>query len=179
MLKKIALIFIIFILSAHSAVSITAGERYPIDRTEYIEKLLQDNLAPLTRYTCTLVPRGFVISVAEEDFFENNSGCITSRGEIILRVLGKILKEVNRECTIEGHSEEVLAQNSIYKSDWELSIVRAEAILHYLIENSEIPIEKIHSIGFGDIMPYENKVTKKQFSNNRINFVIFDYHATR
>lgn len=179
MLKKITIIFIILIFSTQSAVCISMGERYPLDRTKYIEQLLQDNLAPLTRYTCTLVPRGFVISIAESDFFENNSACITPRGKIILNVLGEILKEVNRECTIEGHSEEVLSQNSIYKSDWELSIVRAETILRYLIENSEIPTEKIHSIGFGEILPYESKVTKKQFTDNRINFVIFDYHATR
>ena len=149
------------------------------DKAPYIPQLLEDKLPPDTHYTCTLVPRGFIISIAESDFFEKNSAEITLQGAVLLNSMGEVLEEINNECTIEGHSEETLEPNSVYKNDWEISIARAESVLRYLINNSGICPRRIHSIGFGDIMPYAENVTKKKFTNSRINFVIFDYSVTR
>ena len=149
------------------------------DKAPYIPKLLEEKLPPYTHYTCTLVPRGFIISIAESDFFEKNSAEITEQGAILLNSMGEVLEEINNECTIEGHSEENLEPNSIYKSDWEISVARAESVLRYLINHAGICPKRIHSIGFGDIMPYAENVTKKKFTNSRINFVIFDYSVTR
>lgn len=180
--KTVVLIFFLFIFQppVFSIGRVVVPHNINVeDKAPYIPKLLEEKLPPYTHYTCTLVPRGFIISIAESDFFEKNSTEITPQGAVLLNAMGEVLEEINNECTIEGHSEEVLESNSVYQNDWEISVVRAESVLRYLIKYAEICPRRIHSIGFGDIMPYAENVTKKKFTNSRINFVIFDYSVSR
>ena len=179
MLKKILLLVFMLICSVQVVFCIEESNEVDSASVEwkipYIKSTLDKKLKPLADFTFTRVPRGIVISIAEDEFFLKNSSEITKQGEKLLDILGEVLKEINNECTVEGHSEEVLPENSVYKNTWEITVTRAENIVDYLIVHGYVLPRRIHSIGFGEFMPFERNVTGRDFTDNRVNFVIFDY----
>jgi chemotaxis protein MotB len=120
-----------------------------------------------------------MLSVAHEELFDGNSDTISPNGQIILQYIATLLNTFENNCTIEAHTEERLSKTGIYKEDWEISIVRANVIAHYLVEIHDIPSERVFPIGFGKIMPFKDNVSQEDFQDNRIDFVIFDYTVSR
>ena len=144
-----------------------------------IIKEINKNIPKKNSVTYTEVPRGIILSIAQEEFFDNNSDKISENGKILLSHIANLLNKFNNNCTIEAHSEERLTPDNIYRDDWEISIVRASKIAEYLSKNFQIENGRLFPVGFGKIMPFRGNVAPKDFFDNRIDFVIFDYSVTR
>lgn len=129
--------------------------------------------------TITTVPRGIILSIAQSELFDENSDRISHCGKILLAKIADLLNNFGNKCTIEAHTEERLDKNGIYEEDWEISIVRANAVAEYMVKILGIESERIFPLGFGKIMPFFENVAPKDFADNRIDFVIFDYTVRR
>lgn len=123
----------------------------------------------------TQVPRGLIVSIPTNKFFYSNSVRLTENGKHLLDIIAEILNTFNNSCAIESHTDETFQMNSIYKEDWEISIHRANILTEYLIKQGGLTSDRLYPIGYGSIMPFNDK----KFTNNRIDFVIFDYTARR
>lgn len=172
-------IAIFCIISVNTAVSTESGySDFEAEKPLIIEEI-NKNIPKKNSVTYTEVPRGIILSIAQEEFFDNNSDKISKNGKILLAHIASLLDKFNNNCTIEAHSEELLTPDNIYRDDWEISIVRATKIAEYLSENFQIKNGRLFPVGFGKIMPFRGNVAPKEFFDNRIDFVIFDYSVTR
>lgn len=127
----------------------------------------------------TKVPRGLILSIAEEEFFSPDKYLIKASGKEILNRIIYVLQKYDNDCVIESHTDEVLPKESIYSYDWELSIARANTIADYLVKVGKISSGRVFPLGFGEFMPFKENVSRKGFSDKRVDFVIFDYDVTR
>lgn len=127
----------------------------------------------------TKVPRGLVLSIAEEEFFSPDKYLIKASGKDILNRIIYVLQKYDNDCVIESHTDEVLSEDSIYSYDWELSIARANTIADYIVKVGKISSARVFPLGFGEIMPFKDNVSQKGFRDKRVDFVIFDYDVTR
>lgn len=127
----------------------------------------------------TKVPRGLVLSIAEEEFFSPEKYLIKASGKDILNRIIYVLQKYDNDCVIESHTDEVLSEDSIYSYDWELSIARANRIADYIVKVGKISSARVFPLGFGEIMPFKDNVSQKGFRDKRVDFVIFDYDVTR
>lgn len=126
------------------------------------------------------VPRGLILSIAEDKLFTENSSRLTLEGEELLKSIAEVLREFNNNCAIESHTdEEIHSRCSSFKEAWEISIPRANAVAAYLIKNCSIDPARLYPIGYGSIMPFKENVALKDFTDNRVDFVIFDYSSKR
>ena len=181
--KKVTVLIVITVLMRSNTITCA----YKISNNEieakkpYIIEEIKRILPSKDGITYTSVPRGIVLSIAQTEIFEENSTKISNQGRQILKYIAHILNKFDNQCTIEAHTEEILYQtDNAYNEDWEISIVRANKIADYIVNDLDIQADRIFSIGFGKIMPFKNTVDNKtEFPNNRIDFVIFDYTATR
>ncbi len=159
------------------------GTAFAINYSDYqnIIREIVSNLPQKDTITYTSVPRGIILSIAQAEFFDNNSVNISESGKYLLKSIAEILGNFDNQCTIEAHSEESINRNRYLNSeDGEVSIVRANKIADYIVNELGISTDRIFPIGFGKIMPFKNTVDDTtDFPNNRIDFVIFDYTATR
>ena len=149
-------------------------------RSSYVQNEFKKNLplnASEIRYI--KVPRGLIVSIAENIFFAQNSTRISPKGQQLLQSIAMVLSKFNNKCVIESHTDETIEQASGYKEDWEISIHRANVIAQYLIQCCKVSSDRIYTIGFGNTMPFNEKISDSQFTDNRINFVIFDYTFRR
>ena len=127
----------------------------------------------------TKVPRGLILSISEDEFFLPHNYSIKSSGSEILNRIIYVLRQYDNDCVIESHTDEVLPRDSIYSYDWELSIARANGIANYLVKVGKISSGRVFPLGFGEFMPFKENVSRKGFSDKRVDFVIFDYDVTR
>ena len=81
----------------------------------------------------------------------------------------------NETIRIEGHtdSDPIKRTKQAYKSNWELSAVRATTVLHYLIDNCHLDPKKLYLAGFGKYQPVaSNKDKSGKKKNRRVEIVV-------
>jgi len=175
--KKFYSAIFILVLITGIALKVFAVE-YDAYKPEIIEDI-KNNITLKDTIRYTTVPRGIILSIAQSELFEDKSDQISLNGKKLLKFIANILESFDNQCTIEAHTEESVAHDN-YTENWEISIVRANRIASYIVNVLGVKTERIFPVGFGDIMPFKDNVDEKgNFSNNRIDFVIFDYTTTR
>ncbi len=140
-----------------------------------VENLFKERVKPAGQMLFTYVPRGLIISIEENVFFKDNHEKISCNSLETLNEIGKIINLSGANWVIEGHTEHT--NNMRFKTDWELSLARANNIVLYLMRCSKVSPEKIMPIGYGEFMPFLDR--SKSNMNKRIDFVILDYEAKR
>jgi len=88
-----------------------------------------------------------------------------------------VLKEDFPDTTIriEGHtdSDPLKRTKNVYKSNWELSALRASNVLHYLVDSCRLDPKKLYIAGFGKHQPVaSNKSKEGKKKNRRVEIVI-------
>ncbi len=127
----------------------------------------------------TKVPRGLIISINEQYFFERGSIKIKQSSLYILDAIISVFKNIDNLCVIEDHSDADGVGESNYNSNWELTIARSTNIVQYFIRYGGISPEKVFGYGFGEFMPFKDNVSETGNMDNRIDFVFIDYEARR
>ncbi|HEU5406431.1 MAG TPA: OmpA family protein [Nitrospira sp.] len=82
-----------------------------------------------------------------------------------------------RMIRIEGHTDNVEIGPSLksrYPSNWELSKVRANGVLRYLVEKGGVEAERISAVGLGDTKPTSaNTVEEGRTRNRRVEILLY------
>ena len=81
----------------------------------------------------------------------------------------------NATIRIEGHtdSDPLKRTKNVYKSNWELSALRASNVLHYLVDSCRLDPKKLYIAGFGKHQPVaSNKSKGGKKKNRRVEIVI-------
>lgn len=143
--------------------------------TSDIEKLFRNNLNLGDCILYSTVPRGLIVSINSIVFFDDGKDEIKECSKEILNRIAQILKFIQNPCVIEGNTTKDTYTTSIYRSDWEISMVRAERIADYLIKAGNLNHNQIRAIGFGEMMPFADNVSSEGNLNQRIDFVILNY----
>lgn len=152
---------------------------YDISEMKKIEELFKTTVKPQGTMLFAYVPRGLIISIDEDVFFNEAQDKLKKEGLCTLNEIGAVLAQTDKSCVIEGHTESVDPENSSFNENWELSLARAHSITMYLMRYTKISPERLYCIGYGEFMPYVDNVSKDAEMNNRIDFVIIDYEAER
>ena len=174
---KIIIIFICLTFGVLYAPIVYA--EYDVAEMKRIEELFKTTVKPGGAMYFTYVPRGLIISIDENVFFNEAQEKIKKEGVCVLNEIGAVLAQTKKSCVIEGHTEDADPNLSSYKENWELSLARAHSITMYLMRYLKISPERLYCIGYGEFMPYVDSVSKDAKMNNRIDFVIIDYEAER
>lgn len=174
-------ILLIFLLTNSVCYSIEKAQISTLIHNYYgptadIERLFRQNIniEPPVKYT--IVPRGLIVSIDSPVFFEDGKDEILETSKPVLAEIAEILKSLNNDCIVEGNTEIDTFENSKYKSNWELSMARADKIADYLIKFENVNPNRIKSIGFGELkpMPAYTKIV-----NDRIDFIIINYEPIK
>lgn len=109
------------------------------------------------------------VSMEESLLFASGSWAVDPKGKEALKQLGSVLEtqpEVN--ILIEGHTDNVPYKGSgQIKDNWDLSVVRATAIVKILVENSNINPQQLTAAGRSEYLPLSPEDTKEAKASNR------------
>ncbi len=146
-------------------------------KTDEIKNFVKNELSDYKEIMFTSVPRGLVISVATDDLFSDGEAEILEDSHNFLKKIGKIINLIGKPCVIEGNALTQKEGDEI--SNIELSLMRADEIVEFLIKKCDISPNTLRAIGFGKMMPFDDNVSYKGHMNKRIDFVILNYEAKR
>lgn len=110
---------------------------------------------------------GIRLRMLATHFYEPGSYRIRRTAETELDSVAKILKELGRTVTIEGHTDDSPANGEM--TNWEISALRASYIVRYFISKHDFPTTKIIAAGYGDTRPIgDNRTQSGRALNRRI-----------
>ena len=138
-------------------------------RSEFFGKL-KDILGD--RKDIVIVGDRFILQ--SEILFESGSAKIGGQGLnqltniaiALSQISEKIPKGVDWVIQIQGHTDNIPISNSIYPSNWELSVSRAISVAQIMINNG-IPPDKISVAGYGEYRPLIKKNDQVSLKKNR------------
>ncbi len=121
----------------------------------------------------TKVQRGYSIRIHNEILFEKGSTQLSEEAKRVLKKILPLLLYVDNPIVIEGHTDNTPVKwGGRYKDNFDLSLHRALAVAHFLIDNG-LSVERIGVAGLGDLKPVvPNDTPEHRARNRRIEIVI-------
>lgn len=119
--------------------------------------------------------RGLVISMSNSILFDSGTATIKSDNNLNLKTMGKLLNSMPNYIRIEGHTDNLPINNTKFKSNWELSVIRATNVGEILIDETGINPERISVLGYGEFRPIaDNSTDEGRAKNRRVDIIIMD-----
>jgi chemotaxis protein MotB len=118
------------------------------------------------------------VDVAEKIFFDSGRATLKESGKEVLAKVGEALKSYeNKVIRVVGYTDNVpiaKATQSIYPTNWELSVARATNVVRFL-QDVGIPPERMVAAGRGEYSPVaSNDTPEGRQKNRRIEIMLID-----
>jgi chemotaxis protein MotB len=124
----------------------------------------------LSQYALVLVDEQKIRLIMNDPLlFEPGSDTLTRDSRIVLRGFSNSLKKVKNPILIEGHTDNENVHNEYFESNWDLSMMRAYAVLRFFVDEmgmSEKQFTLIANAGNKPLVP--NKNSKNRAMNRRV-----------
>lgn len=138
--------------------------------SETISKLVEDignNGQTLAGIEIYQDERGLVISFKEKLFFDIGKANLRTAAIDVLSKVGDTLREDQHRIRVEGHTCDLPIRTSVYPSNWELSTARATNVARFLIEQENVPAERMSVAGYAQYRPISENTNEENRSRNR------------
>ena len=115
------------------------------------------------------VDKGVVyVSISDKMLFSSGSYNVTPRAR---EVLGKVAKVVNNkpdfEFMVEGHTDNVPIKNTCIKDNWDLSVLRATAVVRILQNDFGVTASRMTAAGRSEYVPVTSNASAEGRALNR------------
>ncbi|TXC78980.1 OmpA family protein [Luteibaculum oceani] len=146
------------------------------EKDKAFESLTNQLIEALTNYSdkgLTVEQRDgkIYVSVEAQLLFPSGSTAINNEGKKALKQLAQVLEEQKDiEVLVEGHTDtDKIYSKAIPRNNWELSVLRATAVVEILVENSKINPAQLIAAGRSEFHPIDPADKSK---NRRIEIIL-------
>ena len=117
------------------------------------------------------------VTLVDRILFEFGKSTIASEGEMILKKVGEILKNIQgKRIRIVGHTDNILIMpQHRYKfpTNWELSAARSSAVIRYFQKNIHLDPKNLEAVGRSFYEPIaSNETSQGRAQNRRVEIII-------
>jgi chemotaxis protein MotB len=147
--------------------------------TTSTEKLKDDLNTVIKRYhydksvTLEENERGVVLHILDDILFPSGQAVLNEQSKSILHQLALIIRDLPNDIRIEGHTDNVKINSSLYPSNWHLSVNRALNTAYYLMQSESLSPEKLSIVGYSEFKPLaDNSSPEGRAKNRRVDIVI-------
>lgn len=109
---------------------------------------------------------GVRIRILDSVLFREGSAELLPQARPVLEKLGSIIDASPYNILVEGHTDDIPYNNSLYPSNWELSTARALVVLRFF-EGLKIKPQRMAAAGFGEYHPILPNITPENRAQNR------------
>ena len=157
------------ILRLNQELEETAGLREGLQAAKPgIEKMFA---AQITRGDMRVIldSRGLVVTVLDHAIFDPDETQLTSAGEETLEKIASVLSGdfLKNRVMIEGHTDSQPISGADGITNWEYSVGRAVAVLHYFLDVQELPPKRFGVAGYAEYRPVDSNATEEGRDRNR------------
>jgi len=104
--------------------------------------------------------------------FDSGRAVLRPEGARLLAPIAASLRGLPNPIRVEGHTDNAPIATAQFPSNWDLSAIRASAVVRTLIAN-RIPDGRLQASGYGDTRPIaDNGTTAGRASNRRVEIYV-------
>ena len=108
--------------------------------------------------------------------FDSGSAVLKKEAAAALELAAKIINQINRPISIEGHTDsQPLPGSGEFASNWELSLARALAVRNFLVDRAGVKALRMRVAAFADARPLEDNATAEGRLHNRRIEIVFQW----
>ncbi len=108
------------------------------------------------------------ISLEEDLLFASGKYQVGAQGTSALNKLSAALANQNDlEILVEGHTDSIPISKGFVKDNWDLSVLRATAVVKVLMSNPDLNPTQLTAAGRGEYLPFKTNATSEGRSANR------------
>lgn len=165
-------------------VNLNEGKSEPIEGDELSEeeklKEVENNIEEVVSQlgleksiTSSMEDSGILISINDNLLFENGDAELKDQYKTKLVKVAEVIKKIPNDVQVEGHTDNIPIENYKYKSNWQLSAIRAANVVEFLSERCKISPNRLSIAAYGEYKPKkENSTQEGRAINRRVNILI-------
>lgn len=109
-----------------------------------------------------------LFSAGSADLGDRGRVEIAKVAEIINQIADQIPAEIDWILRVDGHTDRIpVSSRRNFADNWELSQARALSVVRYLINDLNIPANRLAANGFGEFQPIDDRDTPEAYATNR------------
>lgn len=128
--------------------------------------------------TTSIEERGLILSFNDALFFDSGKAEVKEKQEKKFIDIGRILNRESLKSSfirVEGYTDNVPIKNPAYKSNWDLSVLRASNVAQIIIDQAQINPERVSVVGYGEYRPKgDNHTEKGRLDNRRVDILVLN-----
>lgn len=113
------------------------------------------------------VPRGLVLTIKDRLLFDSGKAVLREDSKIILSQMAGLFSQLDNYIAVEGHTDNVPINRTLYPTNWELSTARAISVVRFFTEAKNLDAQKFAAVGFGEWQPVAPNDTNENRQLNR------------
>jgi chemotaxis protein MotB len=118
--------------------------------------------------------RGIILRTRDQILFDSADARLKSDGLPVLAAVAELARRFHGQLAVEGHTDDLPIQNTLFPSNWELSGARAAMVLRYLL-SAGMTSELVHVAGYADRRPIAGNDSEEGRARNRRVEFVFEY----
>lgn len=120
-----------------------------------------------------------MITISDNALFAPAQANVKPESKELAVAIGKMLQQYpNYEVIVSGHTDTTPISTVFFKSNWDLSSMRAIRFMDILLENKQLKPERFSAIGYGEYRPVaENKTAAGRAKNRRVEVSIIHTYS--
>ena len=107
------------------------------------------------------------ISLSNPILFDSGSDELKKEAIPTLKEIANLIKPLQNQVVVEGHTDNVPISSKKYRSNFELSASRAFSVIGYFINTEKISPERFSAFGYGEFKPAAPNDTEAGRAQNR------------
>lgn len=123
---------------------------------------------------------GLEISIQDVVLFNSGEAAVLKEVSPLLTQISKMLSTLDNNIKVTGHTDDKPISNEKFRSNWDLSAIRAINVMNFMVKTGEIHPQKLSIQAYGEYMPKFNNLTEEgKAKNRRVEiFIIRKYPVT-
>jgi chemotaxis protein MotB len=114
-----------------------------------------------------------IIRIREKASFASGSAEVVAKFRPVLWRLGEIIEGMEGRIVVAGHTDPIPINTPRFRSNWELSSGRAVSVVHELLWQTAIPLERFLVQGHGETQPIApNDTAANRAQNRRVEIIL-------
>lgn len=115
-----------------------------------------------------LSEEGLFITITNDVSFESGSAEVKGKGKDIAKAVSNFLyTDPPHEIIISGHTDNIPIHDSEFKSNWDLSVMRAVNFMRLILDNENLVPKRFSAKGFGKHKPLVPNDNERNRAKNR------------
>ena len=140
------------------------------DKMTEVKKMLEEEITKegySDKVKVDLNNDGLQISIQDAVLFNTGEAEVINNLSPLLLEISKMIQGLDNQIKVAGYTDNVPIKNDKFRSNWDLSAMRAINVMNFMVNSGTISADKVSIQAYGEYMPKSENTTEAGRAKNR------------